>query len=117
MFAAVSIIWIFFRVEAVSQAFVLLKNMTAVWNPWVLFDGSLLGLGLDGKDWNVLFLGMGLLLGVDLLRMKKISLPQLYVRQNLVFRWLVVLAGVCAVLLLGAYGAEYNAAQFIYFQF
>ena len=83
----------------------------------MLFDGSLLGLGLDGKDWNVLFLGMGLLLGVDLLRMKKISLPQLYVKQNLVFRWLVVLAGVCAVLLLGAYGAEYNAAQFIYFQF
>ena len=117
MFAAVSIIWIFFRVEAVSQAFVLLKNMTAVWNPWVLFDGSLLELGLDGKDWNVLFLGMGLLLGADLLRLKKISLPRLYVRQNLVFRWLVVLTGVCAVLLLGAYGAEYNAARFIYFQF
>lgn len=117
MFAAVSIIWIFFRVDAVSQAFVLLKNMTAVWNPWVLFDGSLLELGLDGKDWNVLFLGMGLLLGADLLRLKKISLPRLYVRQNLVFRWLVVLTGVCAVLLLGAYGAEYNAAQFIYFQF
>lgn len=116
MFSAVSIIWIFFRVEAVSQAFVLLRNM-AVWNPWVLFDGSLLKLGLDGKDWNVLFAGLALLLGVDLLRMKKISLPQLYVRQNLVFRWLVVLAGVCAVLLFGAYGAEYNAAQFIYFQF
>lgn len=117
VFLSVSIIWIFFRVEAVSQAFVLLKNMLTVWNPWVLFDGSLLELGLDGKDWNVLLAALALLFVVDLMRIRRISLTEQYVRQNLVFRWLVVLGGVCAVLLLGMYGAEYNAAQFIYFQF
>lgn len=117
VFSSVSIIWIFFRVEAVSQAFLLLKNMLAVWNPWVLFDGSLLSLGLDGKDWNILIAALELVLAVDWLKGKGVSLPQSYVRQNLAFRWLVVLAGVCAVLVFGMYGAEYNAAQFIYFQF
>lgn len=117
MFAAVSVIWIFFRAEAVSQAVILLRSMVSVWNPWVLFDGSLLTLGLDGKDWNVLLLAMALLFAVDLLRVKKVSLPELYVKQNLVFRWLVILAGVCSVLVFGIYGADYNAARFIYFQF
>lgn len=117
LFAAVSVIWIFFRAEALTQALALVKNMAAVWNPWVLFDGSLLELGLDGKDWNVLIAGLVLLLSVDLQRMKKISLAQLYVRQNLVFRWMVILAGICAVLVFGIYGAEYNASRFIYFQF
>lgn len=117
MFSAVSIIWIFFRVEAVSQAVILLRSMVSVWNPWVLFDGSLLTLGLDGKDWNILLLAMALLFVIDLLRSKKVSLPRLYVKQNLVFRWLVILAGVCVVLIFGIYGADYNAARFIYFQF
>lgn len=117
VFLSVSIIWIFFRVEAVSQAFVLLKNMLTVWNPWVLFDGSLLELGLDGKDWNVLLSALVLLFVTDLSRSKKISLTERYIQQNLVFRWLVILGGVCAVLLFGIYGAEYNASQFIYFQF
>lgn len=117
MFAAVSVIWIFFRVEAVSQALILLKSMVSVWNPWVLFDGSLLTLGLDGKDWNILLLALALLFAVDLLRAKKVSLPELYVKQNLAFRWLVILGGVCVVLIFGIYGAEYDAARFIYFQF
>ena len=117
MFTAVSIIWIFFRVEAVSQAFLLIKNMFAVWNPWVLFDGSLFNIGLDSKDWNILIAALVFLLSVDVLRGKRKSLQEEFVRQNLVFRWLVIFAGIFTVLIFGIYGADYNAAQFIYFQF
>ncbi len=116
-FFSVSIIWIFFRVEAVSQALLLIKNMLGVWNPWVLFDGSLLTLGLDGKDWNVLLFAIALLIVTDLFRARNRSLPLAYVEQNLVFRWAVMLAGIFFVLIFGVYGAEYNASQFIYFQF
>jgi len=38
-------------------------------------------------------------------------------KQNLWFRWLVFYVGVIAVVLFGVYGAQYNAAGFIYFQF
>lgn len=117
MFTAVSIIWIFFRVEAVSQAFLLIKNMLAVWNPWVLFDGSLFSIGLDSKDWNILIVALVLLLSVDRYRVRQKSLPEAFVQQNLVFRWLVIFAGIFAVLIFGVYGADYNAVQFIYFQF
>lgn len=117
VFSAVSVIWIFFRAEAVSQAFILIRNMFSVWNPWVLFDGSLMTMGLDGKDWNILIIVMILLFVVDLLRMRKVSIPQLYIQQNLPFRWIIMMAGICTVLVFGVYGAEYNAAQFIYFQF
>lgn len=117
VFSLVSIIWIFFRAEALSHALTLLKNMMTVWNPWVLFDDSLLTLGLDDKDWHVLVIGLELLLVADLLRQRKVSLPELYVNQNMAFRWLLLLAGICATLIFGVYGADYDASQFIYFQF
>ena len=117
VFSLVSVIWIFFRAEALSHALTLLKNMMAVWNPWVLFDDSLLTLGLDDKDWHVLTIGLELLLAADLLRQRKVSLPDLYISQNLAFRWLLLLAGICAALVFGVYGADYDASQFIYFQF
>lgn len=116
-FGLVTVVWIFFRAESIGQAVHLIKNMVTVWNPWVLFDNSLLGLGLDGKDWNVLLVGLLLLLVAECFRYKRISLVKLFAEQNLLFQWIFVMVGILSIVVFGIYGPAYDAAQFIYFQF
>ena len=83
----------------------------------MLFDNSLLGLGLDGKDWNVLLVGLLLLLVADFFRYKRISLVKLFAEQNLLFQWIFFMVGILSIVVFGIYGPAYDAAQFIYFQF
>lgn len=116
-FTLVTVAWIFFRAESVDQAIALIKNMLGMYNPWMLTDGSLYTLGLDAKEWNVLIAGIAFLMTVDVLRYRKIDLVDVFMKQNLWFRWAVFYLGIFAVIIFGVYGPEYNAAQFIYFQF
>ena len=116
-FAEVALAWTFFRASSTRQAIDLIRNGLGVWNPWVLFDGTLLELGLDGKDWNVLILALAILLIVDVFQYKGKDLAERFVEQNLLFKWLIFYIGIFAIITYGIYGADYNAAQFIYFQF
>ena len=74
-------------------------------------------MGLDAKDWNVLLVALLFLIVVDALRYCKINLTELFMKQNLWFRWVILYIGILAVVLFGVYGPQYDAAQFIYFQF
>jgi len=115
-FILVSIAWVFFRAESMRQAVDILKQSVS-WNPWVLTDGSLFGFGLNEWDFNVLIFALAVLTVVDILRYKGHSLAKWYSGQGLVFRWIFAGAAIMAIVLMGVYGADYNAAQFIYFQF
>lgn len=116
-FTLVTIAWIFFRGESVRQAVDMIRSIFSVFNPWILTDGSLYTLGLDTMEWDVLLAGMLFLLIVDMLRYRKVNLPEWFMQQNLWFRWIVFYIGILVVVLFGVYGAQYNAAAFIYFQF
>ncbi|MBQ9140532.1 MAG: MBOAT family protein, partial [Lachnospiraceae bacterium] len=116
-FTLVTVAWVFFRAASIGQAVGIIKNMLTCWNPWALFDGSLLGLGLDGKDWNVLLVAILILFVVECFKYKKIPMVQTFAKQNLLFQWLFFFIGILAVVIFGVYGPAYNASQFIYFQF
>ncbi len=116
-FGLVSLAWVFFRAESVGQAVNMIVNLFTEYNPWILTDGSIFTLGLDAKEWNVLLVAVGFLLMVDILRYCKINLTELFIKQNLWFRWLVLYIGIMAVVIFGVYGPQYDATQFIYFQF
>ncbi len=116
-FVLVTLAWVFFRAESVGQAVHIIKNMFTAWNPWVLFDGMLLGIGLDAKDWNVLLVTILLLFVVEWFKYNKVSPVEVFAKQNLLFQWLFFYIGILAVVVFGVYGPAYNAAQFIYFQF
>ncbi|MDE7262909.1 MAG: hypothetical protein K2N78_12745 [Oscillospiraceae bacterium] len=90
------------------------KTVFTDWNPWVLFDGTLMRLGLDGKDIAVCAFALGAMLVVSMLQERLGSVREVLARQNLVFRWLVYIALVLAVVVLGRYGPGYDAAAFIY---
>ena len=116
-FSLVSLAWVFFRGESIRQSVDILFNAFREYNPWVLTDGSLFAYGLDAKEWNVLLVALLFLIVTDVLRYCKINLTELFMKQNLWFRWLVFYIGIMAVVLFGVYGPQYDAAQFIYFQF
>lgn len=84
------------------------------WN--VLWDGSLLALGLTGLDYAILVLGCVLMLGVSLVQRsgsirEKISAKPYWVKFALWYGLFLL------VLLLGAYGVGYDQSQFIYNRF
>ena len=116
-FVLVTIAWVFFRAESTRQALDVIVSMFTQWNPWVLLDGSLLGLGLDGKDWIVLLAAILFMVVVECFYYKKVPLVQIFAKQNVLFQMLVFYLGIFAVVLFGVYGPIYDATQFIYFQF
>jgi len=84
------------------------------WN--ILWDGSLLGLGLGGADFAVLFLGLILLLAVSLIQ-RRGNVRERIAAKPFWVRFAVWYGLFLLTLLLGAYGAGYDASQFIYNQF
>ena len=116
-FSLVSFAWVFFRGESIRQSIDILLNVFREYNPWVLTNGSLFTHGLDAKEWNVLLVFLLFLIVTDVLKYCKINLVELFMKQNLWFRWLIFYVGIMAVVLFGVYGPQYDAAQFIYFQF
>lgn len=116
-FSLVSVAWIFFRGESIRQSVDIFCNIFREYNPWVLTNGSIFELGLDAKEWNVLLMALLFLVVADCLRYCKMNLVELFMKQNLWFRWIVFYIGIMAVVLFGVYGPQYDATQFIYFQF
>ena len=116
-FTMVDFAWIFFRANTTSDAINIIKAMFGCRNPWILFDGSLYTCGLDQKNFTVMLIGIALLLIVDLCKSKGIRIREVVIKQSLWCRLVVIYAAVIAILVFGVWGAAYDAASFIYFQF
>ena len=116
-FFLVSIGRFFSGAGSLSAAITLLKHSFSRNNISFLTNGTLLKLGLETSDWIVLIFAVLTLFTVDLAHERKIAIRDGIDRQPLVFRWIVYIAAVLVVLILGLYGPDYNAASFIYEQF
>ena len=116
-FLLIDFTWIFFRADDLRAALGVIRRLFSRANLAVLFDGGLYALGLSRIDFSIGLLGIGVLLGVDMLHQRGVGLRDWILGQNLWFRWTVYLLAIFAVLIFGFYGPNYDAAQFIYFQF
>ncbi len=116
-FLLVDFSWIFFRAATLGDAITVLKQLFSSFNPWVLFDGTLYTLGLSQIDFWVGVLAILVILIVDVLHERKVHIRKWILEQNLVFRWVIYFVTLFTILIFGFYGPNYDAAQFIYFQF
>jgi D-alanyl-lipoteichoic acid acyltransferase DltB (MBOAT superfamily) len=117
-FCLTAFAWIFFRVERLAQAGFYLKRMFTRPNPWVLFDGTLYQFGLDRQEMGILLIALFGLLLVSLLRYYRgLDLGAFLVKQNLWFRWMVMILLVLGIFVYGQYGIDFDSQQFLYFQF
>lgn len=67
-FLLLSFAMIFWRAESLSVAFLMIKKFfSGIYNVWILFDGSLLNLGLNKNDFIVMLISIFVLFIVDVL--------------------------------------------------
>ena len=116
VFALVCFGNMFFRLDGFLTTLRTMKAGLSRWNPEIFFDGSLLKLGLDGPYLGVVVVSLCVLLIVSVLQEKE-SVREQLARQNLVFRWAILLGLIFGIILLGMYGPGYDAQSFIYEHF
>jgi len=83
--------WVIFRAGGLRQGLFMVYNMVTVYNPWILFDDSLLSLGLSWKEWVVLGCSVLALIKAESLQ-EKICVRDELLRQPLIIRWGAALA-------------------------
>lgn len=116
-FVLVDFAWIFFRASSISEAFTAIHNIYTVYNPWVLFDGSLYLLGLDQKNVHLLIYSLILLCFADICNLKGIKISNVIMKQEYWFKSAVIIGGILFILIFGIWGSAYDSTNFIYFQF
>lgn len=104
---------LFFRAASVGDAFAMLGEAVTTWNLSVLWDGSLMQLGLDTVEMIIAAVSLLILYGVSLLQQKG-SVRDKIAGKPLPVRWMIWYALLFYVILLGCYGPGYSASEFIY---
>ncbi|MCI9201158.1 MAG: MBOAT family protein [Lachnospiraceae bacterium] len=105
--------FVFFRAPSAPDAFRMLKEGISVWNLGALFDGSLLALGLDAIEAVIAIVSLLILLTVSILQQKG-SVRERIEKKKLPVRFLIWYALLFYTILLGHYGPDFSAAEFIY---
>lgn len=77
-------------------------------------DGKFFELGLDSKNMGVLFFSLIILATVSILQENGMHIRETLNKQNIAFRWLLLIALFVIVLVFGHYGPGYDASSFIY---
>ena len=100
----------------VGTAFRMFGTLFTRWNWQILWDGSLLELGLSGLDYGILAAGLLMMVLVSLVQ-RTGSVREKIAARPYPERFLLWYGLFLLVLLMGAYGVGYDASQFIYNQF
>ena len=106
---------IFFRAESISSALGIIKTIFTASDFSRFADGSLLTLGINGKNMVVLLLSVLLLWFADRQKAHEKSVVDSLLQKPLALQWLIYLPALLGVILFGIYGK--NTGSFIYFVF
>ena len=107
---------IFFGKDTFAQAILIIKN---IWQftPWVLTDGTMYTLGLDRPAFNLMLLGLMLMVIADIAKYKGVDIPDTISKQSLWIRWCIYIGALVLITVCGVWGHGYDATSFIYVQF
>lgn len=110
----------FIRSKDLTQAFNLFRRTFSEFK-WsgihIFFDGTLSNYGLDYKNVYLMNCCIILMILVDVLHEKKYRFREMIMKQDIVFRYVVYLFAIFAIIILGIYGPEFNSSSFIYQEF
>ncbi len=81
-FILVDFSWIFFRASRFREAFIIIRQMFSVYNPWVMFDGSIYNCGLNSKNFWLLLVCLLVLLFADCCKYRKIQVREIIMHQD-----------------------------------
>lgn len=101
---------------SISNTILAVRQIFSSFNPWIFWDGTLYGMGLDYKDWCVIIIGLLIVRRVSILQESE-SMREMIARRNVVLRWMIYYGAFFAILIFGLYGPGYSASDFIYGNF
>ena len=113
-FLIVSLAWVIFRAGTPGTGISMIVHMVSDFNPWIFFNDRIFTIGLAWKEMLVLLFAVLLLFVVEKKQEEGIRISECIGRQKLPVRWLVCMAGICAVMIFGTYGFGFEAQDFIY---
>ena len=117
-FGLTCLAWIFFRADSINAATAYIARLFTRLDPWALTTGFLYNIGLDRQEMNILLVSIAVLLFVDIMkRRKNVRFENIADNQNFWVRGLIIFTLIFVVIIFGAYGFNFDAQQFIYFQF
>lgn len=111
---------VFFNAASAGDAVSMLRLGVSAWNPQILVNGSLTGLGLDWEDLTVFAVSVAVLFLVDLLEVlpdrkgRVLCARDRIAEKKLPVRWLIWISLLFFVIIFGEYGPGYSSAAFIY---
>lgn len=117
MFTLMNLIRIVDLFPNVTDYFSRMGSLFTTCNPHILWDGTLMNLGLTGLDYGILLVGVILMFAVSLIQGKYGFIRERLWQGNTAVRYVLIFALLVTVLLMGSYGIGYNASNFIYNQF
>ena len=101
----------------VPLTFQMVGSMFTECNLGIFTDGSLLNIGLTSADYLVLVVGLVIVLGVSMLKVKVGSVRAVLSQKSTAGFYSVMALLFVAIIIFGAYGIGYDSSQFIYNQF
>ena len=116
MFVLMNLIRIVDLFPNVSDYFRRMGSLVTTFNFRILWDGTMMKLGLTGLDYGIILGGIVVMFCVSLIQEKKGSVREMLWDKPLL-RYILVFVLLVIVLLMGSYGIGYNASDFIYNQF
>ena len=115
-FLLVCVLNLFDCYPTLTQTFGAFASVFTAGNWNVLWDGSLLNIGLSALDYGILAVGTAVMLGVSLVQ-RSGGVREKIAEKPYPLRFALWYGLFLAALLAGAYGVGYDASQFIYNQF
>ncbi len=114
VFCWVSLAWIIFRAESLRIGLHMIKSVLCVHNPWIFFDGSLLRMGLNWKEWCLLAVSVMILFCADYMQEKGTCIRELVLSKAIYIRWAIYIVTILCIMVFGVYGFGYETQNFIY---
>ena len=109
-FALLTLLWVFFRSATLEEAFSIFARLFS----WSGFSFEALHMTMREGVW--LCIAVGMIVITDILR-NRTDMVLWLSKQNFIVRWIIYGLAIAIVLIFGAYGSGYNAADFIYTTF
>ncbi len=108
---------VFFRASSISAAFMIFKRTLQTTGLYLLKPQYFFEYGINQANWIVVLVFFVVWFTVSVLEEKYGDVLELFSKQNLIFRWIVLYILLFSVIIFGQYGPGYDVADFIYEQF
>lgn len=87
------------------------------WNPGVITSGEIFTLGISRWDALILAVSLAIWFVISVIQERGTEIRIDMANKNAALRWTFYIAAIVAVIIFGAYGSGYDAAEFIYREF